>query len=118
MRAFDVHLNGKRLCIAGIGEEGVLTTTINQVVGRERDDLFAMIGGLISTADEHVKWRHLKLRVGNEIAVKIIETDRVDKPRKRYHTNSKEDERNSKAYACALAKKYGWKLLTSRRRSK
>jgi hypothetical protein len=26
MRAFEVYLNGKKLCVAGIGEDGVLTT--------------------------------------------------------------------------------------------
>src|SRR5580700_5668301 len=113
MRAFDVRLNGKRLCIAGVGDNGVLNTMVDHVAGFGRDEVSLRVGGLVSTTEEHVTWRRLQLKVGDEVTVRIVEADSVDKPRSRYRPNSKQDERNSKAYIQALAKKFGWKLITS-----
>jgi hypothetical protein len=38
MRAFEVYLNGKRLCTAGIGDDGVMNTMIDHVIGDGRDE--------------------------------------------------------------------------------
>jgi len=118
MRAFDVLLNGKRLCVAGVGDNGVLSTIVNHVAGFGRDEVSLRVGGLASATEEHVTWRALTLRVGDEVTVRIIEADSVDKPRSRYRPNSKQDERNSKAYIQALAKKFGWKLIASPKKKK
>jgi hypothetical protein len=48
MRAFEVSLNGKKLCLAGIGDDGVLTAIVDWVTGRDRADLFLEVGGLVS----------------------------------------------------------------------
>ena len=112
MRAFEIHLNGKRLCLAGIDGDCVLTVIVNHVVGDGRNELRLHIGGLISATEEHVRWKAPHLRLGDKMALRIVETDRVDKPAKRYRTDAKQNERNSKAYVRAVAKKYGWKLLT------
>ena len=55
----------------------------------------------------------MRLKVGDEIRLRIVETGRVDKPRRRYRTDSKQSEKNLKAYVLAVAKRYGWKLITS-----
>ena len=57
-------------------------------------------------------------KVGDKVALRIVGTDQVDKPVRRYHIDPKQDERNSKAYVRAVAKKYGWKLLTRSKKSK
>src|SRR5258708_24971141 len=81
MRAFEVFLNGKRLCVAGVGKAGVLTTIIDQVSGhRDRDRLHLHVGGL-NGANEFVTWWNQALRVNDVISLKIIETDAVDKPK-------------------------------------
>ena len=118
MRAFDVRLNGKCLCVAGVGDDGVLSTIVNHVAGFGRDEVSLRVGGLESPTEEHVTWRNLKLKVGDEVTVRIVEADSVDKPKSRYRPNSKQDERNSKAYIQALAKKFGWTLTTGRKKSK
>jgi hypothetical protein len=38
MRAFEVYLNRKRLCVAGIGDDGVLDTMVDHVVGKGRTE--------------------------------------------------------------------------------
>jgi len=66
MRAFDVSLNGKKLCRAGIGDDGVLTTIVNWVTRKNTGDLFLEVGGLVSTVDEHVSWvKQNPLQVGD-----------------------------------------------------
>jgi hypothetical protein len=52
MRAFEVHLNGKRLCVAGIDGDCVLNVILNHVAGRGRNELWLSVGGLISATEE------------------------------------------------------------------
>jgi len=111
MKAFDVRLNGKKICVAGIGEDGVMNTMIDHVVGNGRDRLDHTVGGLLSPTDEHVTWKRLPLKVGDKVEVRIIEAAAVDSPEERFRRDSKQDERNSKAYVKALALKFGWKVL-------
>jgi len=84
MRAFEVNLNGKRLCVAGFAGDGVLNTVVNHITGHGREPhLELRIGGLISATQEHVDWHYSKLSVGDEVTLKIIETDAVDEPKNR-----------------------------------
>lgn len=59
MKAFIVFLNGKRLCAAGVGPNGVLTAIIDWVRGgpkRRADGHFGFhVGGLGGGTGEHVK---------------------------------------------------------------
>src|SRR5689334_17615787 len=86
MRAFDVYLNGKRLCIAGIGEDGVLNAMVNCIVKNGADHMSMNVGGLKSSTEEHIRWNadRLMLGVGDEVLVKIIEAESVDKPQRIY----------------------------------
>ena len=82
MKAFEVFLNGKRLCRAGIGNDGVLDAVIDYVGGDGRDHLHMHVGGLNSATDEFVNWVPLRnLKVGDEVSVRIVETNRVDRPK-------------------------------------
>ena len=118
MRAFEVHLNGKRLFVAGVGGDGVLSAMVNHIAGHRRNELHLTVGGLISATEEHVTWRNLRLKLGDKVALRIVERDSIDQPAKRYRPDSKQDERNSKAYIKAMAKKFGWKLVTQLNKSK
>ena len=113
MRAFEVHLNGKRLCLAGVGEDGVLTAIIDHVTGPKGSSLHLRVGGLVSPIGKHFIWRDRRLQVGDEVLVKIAETVSVDKPRKKiYLQNPEADEKRQKAYVRAMAKKFGWRIDT------
>jgi hypothetical protein len=54
MRSFDVSLNRKNLCLAGVGERGVLSAIISWVAGDRGEDLFIQVGGLAN--EEHIDW--------------------------------------------------------------
>ncbi len=121
MRAFKVYLNGKRLCLAGIGDDGVLTAITNWVAGGryKAADLFLEVGGLVSPTREHVKWVKQKpLQLGDEIRVEIVEAVSVDEPIERYRADSTRDLTNQKAYVRAVARQLGWTVQVSPKKSK
>ena len=85
MRAFEVYLNGKRVSLAGIGDDGVLTAIVGCVTAKGRRDLFLEVGGKVSPADEHVAWiNHKPLRLGDQLQIKLVEATTVDEPTKRH----------------------------------
>jgi hypothetical protein len=109
MRAFKVFLNGKKLCLAGIGERGVLTAIVDWVAQDRGEQLSVQVGGLAN--EEHLKWTGPKrLRVGDEIRVKIVEADSVDRPTQKQAIDPKETLSAKKRYVRMLAKELGWKI--------
>jgi hypothetical protein len=91
MRAFQVYLNGKRLCTAGVGDDGVLTAIVTWVRGARNtpshrsklvqgEDIFIEVGGLISPRREHVSWLQRSLRLGDDVRITVVERTSVDRP--------------------------------------
>jgi hypothetical protein len=92
MKGFQVHLNGRKLCIAGLSEHGVLTAIVDYVSGHGRDELALSVGGLISSKEEHVRWvKRRSLRMGDEIQVKVIESESADRPQERHRRDPAAD---------------------------
>jgi len=120
MKAFQVRMNGRKLCTAGFSERDVVVTAIiDYVSGHGEDELALSVRGLISQKEEHVQWvERKKLRIGDEILVKIIETESADSPRKRYTRAdvSTPSPRERKRYIRQMAKKFGWTITDGRSR--
>lgn len=113
MKAFEVHLNGKKLCTAGFPEQGVLTAILDYVRGPGRDELALSVGGLISSKDEHVRWVEGKrLRIGDELHVKVIRAESTDSPKRSYRSDPAADRTRQKRYVRDMAKKFGWTITT------
>ena len=110
--AFEVYLNSKRLCVAGIGDEGVLSTVVTHVVGKGRNQVDLNVGGLISPTREFVEWRRQSLRTGDEIRVKIVEATSVDRPKVRRKEDPKQELKKQKRYVRDMARKLGWQVTT------
>jgi len=115
MRAFEVFLNGTRLCVAGIGADGVLTTTVTYCPVRGKDDTRLYVGGLVLPEDEHVFWKQSVLVEGDELRIKVVNAKSVDKPRKRISRDPAEQARTEKRQLQFLAKKFGWKVQKNRK---
>jgi hypothetical protein len=110
MRAFEVYINRKKVCLAGIGDDGVLTSIVDWVTKQGEGDLLVTVGGLVSPVHEHVTWVKQDLCMGDEVTVKIVETDSSDVPATRTTEDPSEDLEYQKSYVRAIAKKLGWKI--------
>jgi hypothetical protein len=116
MRSFNVSLNGKKLCLAGVGERGVLSAIISWVGGDRGEDLHINVGGLAN--EEHIDWVDQKrLQVGDEIRVKIVESGSADEPVRRRRNHPAETLKAKKRYVRMMAKELGWKIETKSRQS-
>ena len=118
MIAFRVDVNGKRACVAGVGERGVLTAIVDYVGDERSSRLSLAVGGLYTPTEEHAMWKRMGLKVGDRVAITVIETESPDKPTKRYRRDTKTTQRSQKAYVRAYAKKFGWKILPQATKSK
>lgn len=119
MIAFEIHVNGKRICTAGIGEPGVLSAILNWVgseprKGTRKADEFASIrvGGLVSSTEEHVTWARRDLRPGDEVVIRVVETDHADRPNQRDRDTAGQIRSRQKHQVRRLAKSFGWKIET------
>ena len=115
MRAFQIVLNGKRICVAGIPRDCVLSTTITYVPFRRRKETRLYVGGLEVDKNEHVFWKESILRAGDEVRIKIVETKSVDAPLRRYLRDPAAEVEAEKRHVRKLAKKFGWKIQERRK---
>src|SRR6476660_915949 len=96
MKCFEVTINGERVCTAGVGDDGVLTSILSFVKSSNASDetgepqnnnsenLDLRVGGLTnreSGVTEHLEWLHQGLAVGDEIVIRIIEDSVCDEPK-------------------------------------
>ena len=95
MICFEVWVNGEKICVAGVGEVGVLSAIVTWSQGRPNATFTAEseqkpskpylhVGGLVNR--EHVRWTQQtdQLQVGDEVTFKIIEADTADEPIHKY----------------------------------
>ena len=96
MKCFEVTINGEKVCIAGVGDDGVLTSIVSFVKSNSAsnesgesqknnsESLDLRVGGLTNREfgeTEHLEWLHQDLAVGDEIVIRIIETSACDEPK-------------------------------------
>jgi hypothetical protein len=83
MIALEVSRNGKRLCVAGVGDNGVVDA---MVVWNGRPKQVAHphlhVGGLHSATNLFVEWLDRTLRVGDQVTIRVVEVDESDPPKK------------------------------------
>lgn len=92
MICFQVDINGRKLCIAGVGEFGVLTTVISMVKSRDSirqgggTPAQLRIGGTTSLnniSDENVEWDGSGLNVGDQVTITIVDHLQPEEPSQR-----------------------------------
>jgi len=77
--AFQILVNGEPVCIAGaITDQRVLTTCLSWT-HREPDRIGFTVGG-IPQSDQHINWKVPDVSLGDEILIRIVETDKADPP--------------------------------------
>ncbi len=84
MIAFEVFVNERRVCVASVGDAGVLSAILSfcRSAGREpgNNDLFLSVGGLAN--NEHVHWTNPfeYLGVGDSVRIRVVNVEEVDRP--------------------------------------
>ena len=125
MPVFHVYLNGKKVSTAGVGDLGVLGAHVSWVRRKGKhspakkadgveEELTLHVGGLISPAEEHVRWLDRDLKIGDEVRITIAEDSKVDRPRRRQRRDRSKELRSQKRYVREMAKRFGWKIQTQR----
>ena len=81
MKAFEIHLNGNRICTAGI-DVGVLTATIVKCGTPPTSSGFPEfqlhVGALDTATNEDLAWKMTDLNMGDQITINIIDAHQVD----------------------------------------
>jgi hypothetical protein len=118
MLAFEIQVNGKRKCVAGLGEPGVLsmilTWHLDEPKGRRTstEDIALRAGGLVSRTYEHVDWGRRALRRGDEVVIRVVEVGEADPPKERWRDSPAKRRREQRTYVRRMAKQFGWKVET------
>ena len=115
MIAFEVSLNGKRACVAGVEGFGVLSAILSWVRrhpekrrGRTAEEgLTIDVGGLRSEDSgpgEHLRWLSRSVRVGDRVSIRIVDTLKVDVPATRHRDDPVTIARAKRRYLQRLEK--------------
>ena len=82
MIALELYVNDKKVATAAV-EHGVISAIINWMRLRHDGGSWhsgVSIAGLDDTTSEHLKWFRQDLVVGDEVRIKLVETDQIDTP--------------------------------------
>lgn len=118
MIAFEVSVNGKKKCTAGVQGYGVLSACITWV-NREhagprvkRTELCLGVAGLGSKSETDLEWLSRKLHLQDEVTIRIVDAPKVDVPKKqrRFRATPQQKRRNQERLVRRLAKELGWKI--------
>src|SRR5688572_12027910 len=96
MTVFEVYVNGKPVCRAGLENFGVMSAVLNRVKRNPKnhpkltdptafeEELGFSVGGLIldGAGDEHVDYTLPAIQHGDEITIKVVDSDKFDPPTK------------------------------------
>lgn len=116
MTAFDVYLNNRKLCRAGVGRDGVLNAIVSWVkltgpaaarARRERqpvEDIRLHVGGLAKGV--HQRWNGSHLETGDRITIEVVEARAVDPPVAKVSHDPVQAAEQERQYYLRLKKKF------------
>jgi hypothetical protein len=116
MRAYEVFLNGKRLCVAGIGSDGYISAYITY--RSEPDATWIDVVGLENRRKLYVQWTRKNLRTGDELLLKIVDRKSVDKYKVIRRHDEKRDLESMKRDLREKAKALGLEIRKKRKAKK
>ena len=101
MLAFELFVDDRRICVAGMEDWSVMSVILSAVRRRQRDPadegrIDVSAGGLSETdpagAAYHQRWEKVDLAVGSKVVINLVEADRVDPPARRYRSDPRVQE--------------------------
>ena len=111
MIAFEISIDGRKACTAGVSPAGV-TSVIATWVRREssEEELCLEVGGLSHDPDGasvHLRWLRQPLRPRQRIVIDVLETEAVDPPERREREDPARVAQQKRAYYERLKREYG-----------
>jgi len=118
MVGFKVFRNNEPLCLAGVGDSGVLTTTVSWVGGQHREaaSIDLSVGGLATPHGRprtHLRWVDVPLEAGDEIRVQVVDLPEADPPNTRHDDDPAANLEHLKDYIRREAERLGWRIQES-----
>lgn len=116
MTVFDVYLNARKICRAGVGEDGVLTTIVTwgsltgaaartaRRLGQPAEETNLQVGGLADNT--HRRWASRNVKVGDRVTVVVRKATTFDTPIRQQSRDPRMQERQEKRYYRRLKRKY------------
>jgi predicted RNA-binding protein with RPS1 domain len=104
---FEVRINDGPPTITGQSDISVLSACLTFVSARSELEFRA--GGLVSNGphdNEHIDWLQQDLKVGDEVSIRIVDSDSVSVPLGRQRQDPAASERKERAYYERLKRKY------------
>ena len=83
MICFEIHINGQKICLAGVGENGVLSAMANFRASDDSHRTFCSVGGIAkidAETSQQIEWLDRELCVGDVLTVKVVEAESYDMP--------------------------------------
>jgi hypothetical protein len=113
MTAFEIYLNGRKVCTAGLNGAGVVMPTITWFLGegprRKRSEELAFhVSGLVSRTRTHLTWAHRPLKIGDEVRIVVAKKSKVDAPKKKRRESKAHRLKRERDYIEKKIAEYGW----------
>ena len=80
MLAFEILVNGKRICVAGTAPVNRVLSAALSWTHHEPDQLRPHVGGIPAETDQHFNYHVPEIGLGDELLIRIVETDDIDEP--------------------------------------
>ena len=80
MRAFEISVNGERLCVAGSVHTNVLNAAITYLSKRQEFDMRVGATFTDDSPDKYAYWVKRSLSVGDVVQLKVVDVLEADEP--------------------------------------
>lgn len=92
MLAFEIEIDGKHFCLAGVEDWSILAFHLDASRHSESDEIRLSMGGLTQNdqngVSHHVRWRDRQdLKVGSTVTVTVVDTNAPDPLLRRYRSD-------------------------------
>lgn len=81
MTAFEVSINGRRVCVTGAGDDCMLSAHVDYYPTSSRDiKTFFSVSALNQPTSDRLQWSMPDIGVGSEVAIRLVDVEATDPP--------------------------------------
>jgi hypothetical protein len=106
---FELKINGKLICSAGVGGLQFLTASLTWMK-RKEEELNVSVGGMAFQANgdrEEVRWVNQPVASGDEIVIRILDRLEYDEPVQRLPSNPNQERETMRQILESLKRQLG-----------